>query len=154
MKYLLFLISVSFLPTLYAHESPDPIDVTCILDNYSKENAYNTDKTDYYQELKPIISARVIKQHLDELENGIYNGYTLTYDTEFSVVARVKTSEGITHKTMTLTAQYDESSKRVTVEDYTTNISGLPAPTRWKYSDKKSYEESFSNSVVSCKIYP
>ena len=55
---------------------------------------------------------------------------------------------------MTLTAQYDESSKRVTVEDYTTNISGLPAPTRWKYSDKKSYEESFSNSVVSCKIYP
>lgn len=153
MQYLLFLISVSFLPTLYAHESPDPIDVACILDNYITEATIGPNLV-RYQELKPIISARVIKQHLDELDKGIYDGYTLTYDTEFIVVAGVKTSEGITQKTITLTAQYDENSKRVTVADKRTDLLGYPAPTRWKYYDKESYEESFSNSVVSCKIYP
>lgn len=153
MKYLLFLISTSFFPTLYAHESPDPIDVTCVLDNYKIQGFHGADKTGYFQELKPIISARSINQHLDGLEKGVYNGYTQTYDTEFSLVARVKKSEGITHKTMTLVAQYDESSKSVTVEDSTTNSLGLPVRTRWMYSDKTSYEESFSNSVVSCKVY-
>lgn len=152
MKYLFSLLTVlSVLPTqsLYAHESPEPIDIKCFLENLIKSYG---DEEQYYQKLNPAISTQMVRDHYD-LEGGMPNQFYGTLMTRIFVKAEIQTKQGIISKSGRVTASYDKRSQGLeiltlqggTVSDITVH---------WEYPDKESYEDSFSNSVVSCSVFP
>ena len=135
--------------TLYAHKSPEPIDINCQLENLIEIRG---DKEKYYQKLNSAISTQMVRDHYD-LEGGMPNAFTGLINTKIFVKAEIKTKQGIISKSGYLTAQYDKRSQGLQIM----SLQGMTMSditVHWQYPNKESYENSFSNSVVSCSVFP
>ena len=154
MKYLFSLLTVlSVLPTqsIYAHESPEPIDIKCFLENHIKSDG---DEESYYQKLNPVISSQMVRDHYD-LEGGMPNAFYGGLLTKIFVRAEIQTKQGIISKSGRVTAKYDKKSQGLEILHQLFGAAIQAGITvHWEYPDKESYEDSFSNSVVSCSLFP
>lgn len=145
--FILFLLFLTI--NLFAHKSPEPIDINCQLENLIDTRGT---KERYYQKLNPAISTQMVRDHYD-LEGGMPNSFTGWINTKIFVKAEIKTKQGIISKSGYLTAQYDKRSQGLQIA----SLHGMTMSeitVHWQYPNKESYEDSFSNSVVSCSVFP
>ena len=71
------------------------------------------------------------------------------------VRAEIQTKQGIISKSGRVTAKYDKKSQGLEILHPLFGAAIQAGITvHWEYPDKESYEDSFSNSVVSCSLFP
>ena len=87
----LMVLSVLLTQTLYAHKSPEPIDINCQLENLIEIRG---DKEKYYQKLNSAISTQMVRDHYD-LEGGMPNAFTGLINTKIFVKAEIIVSRPV-----------------------------------------------------------
>ena len=129
--------------SIFAHESAEPITISCGLKNHFLDR----DKR-YFQSVTYAIPTKVLEQHWrpDEISGQL---------------ARIDVPLEIKIKTSTSTIAKAGNVRVIFWQNGTAEVLGfseihgtLGSGVFWEYFDETSFKESINNEVISCKIFP
>lgn len=148
--FVLFLfIFGGFLGTAaFAHESPAPIPIQCGLQNDT------TLQGEYVQFVTYAISPSILKKHFN-LQDGekTIGGYLKSF---IPVDAVIKSgNELVQYSGSIMVALWEgKAGGSVEVFQFNKSIGGSSGNIYQKFPTKDSYEKSFENRIIRCRIYP